>query len=182
MNVIREWTVEDYLTLWRTGKHAELDKVFYRTDWTITRYADALAALRNQPYDQSYIHGNLLLNEGITALLNLLTGGAATTFSNANAYIGVGDSSTAASASQTGLQAASNKTYKAMQASYPAISGQTVTFRSQFATSDANYAWNEFTVASGSSDAATNLNRAVSAQGTKASGQTWTVDVAITFS
>lgn len=182
MHVIREWTVEDYLTLWRSGKHAELDKVFYRTDWTITRYADALAALRDRPYDRSEIHGNLLLNEGIAAFLNLLIGAAATAFSNANAYLGVGDSSTAASAGQTGLQASTNKTYKAMMATYPIISSQTVTFRSQFATSEANYAWNEFTVASGNSDAATNLNRVVSAQGTKASGQTWTVDCAITFS
>lgn len=182
MHVIREWTVEDYLTLWRTGKHAELDKVFYRTHWLINRYANDLAALRERPYDRSEIHGNLLLNEGITALLNLLTGAAETAFSNANAYIGVGDSSTAASASQTGLQAATNLLYKGMQASYPTISGQTVTFRSQFTTSEANFAWNEFTVASGNSNSADNLNRVVSAQGTKASGQTWTVDCAITFS
>lgn len=182
MYYIREWTVDDYLTLWRTGKHAALDKVFYRTEWFINRFANDLDALHNRPYDRSQIHGNLLLNEGITALLNLLTGGAETAFSNANAYLGVGDSSTAASASQTGLQASSNKLYKAMQATYPTISGQTVTFRAQFGSSEGNYAWNEFTVASGNSDSADNLNRVVSAQGTKSSGQTWTVDCAITFS
>ena len=69
-----------------------------------------------------------------------------------------------------------------MEASYPQRSGQTVTWRAVFGSSDANFAWNEFTVASGNSDAAVNLNRKVSAQGTKASGQTWTVDLAITLS
>jgi hypothetical protein len=68
-----------------------------------------------------------------------------------------------------------------MDASYPQRSNQTVTWRSTFASGDANYAWNEFTVANGNSDAATNLNRKVSAQGTKTTGQTWVVDIAITI-
>lgn len=130
---------------------------------------------------ESIIDGNVLLNEGITALLNLLTGAAETAFSNANAYLGVGESATAEAATQTGLLGAS-KTYKAMEATYPQISGQTVTFRSVFGSADANNAWQEFTVASGNSDAADNLNRKVSDQGTKVAGQTWTLDLAITFS
>jgi hypothetical protein len=182
MHYLKQWTVEDYLTLWRTGQYRTIEQVGYNIDWTIARYASALDVLKTNPYDVSHIHGNLLLNEGITALLNLLTGGAETAFNNAGAYIGVGDSNTAASASQTGLQAASNKTYKAMQATYPIISSQSVTFRSQFTTSEANYAWEEFTIANGNSDSADNLNRKVSAQGTKASGQTWTIDAVLTFS
>lgn len=130
---------------------------------------------------ESVFHQNVLLNEGITALLNLLTGETETAFNNANAYLGVGESTTAAAASQTGLQGVS-VTYKAMEASYPSISGQTVTFRSVFGSDDANNAWQEFSVANGNSDSADNLNRKVSDQGTKASGQTWTLDLAITFS
>lgn len=130
---------------------------------------------------ESIIEGNVLLNEGITALLNLLTGETETAFDNTNAYLGVGESTTAAAASQTGLQGLS-KTYKAMESSYPSISGQSVTFRSVFGTSDANNAWQEFTVANGNSDTADNLNRKVDDQGTKVSGQTWTLDLTITFS
>lgn len=130
---------------------------------------------------ESIFNQNVLLNEGIAALLNLLTGEAETAFSNANSYLGVGESTTAADAAQTGLQG-SSKTYKAMESSYPSISGQTVTFRSVFGSDDANNAWQEFTVANGNSDTADNLNRKVSDQGTKASGQTWTLDLAITFS
>lgn len=154
----------------------------YRTVWTIRRYADDIDFALDEPYDESVVEGNLLLNEGIAELFDLACGlGSPTAFSNANARIGVGDSSTAESASQTDLQAASNKTYKAMAASYPQRSGQTVTWRAVFASGDANYAWNEFCVDNGSGPAKT-LNRKVSAQGTKASGQTWTVDLQITLS
>lgn len=132
-------------------------------------------------YDVGETEDNLLLNEGITRLLNLLIGGGGVTFANANAYLGVGDSSTAASATQTGLQAATNKLYKVMDATYPSISNQTVTWQSTFQSTDANFAWNEFTVANGSSDASENLNRKVSAQGTKASGQVWTLQLAVTM-
>lgn len=135
-----------------------------------------------EPYAVEEFEGNLLLNAGITEMLNLISGnGSPTAFSNANARIGVGDSTTAAAAGQTGLVAATNKTYKAMEASYPTVSGQTITFRSVFASGDANYAWEEFTVDNGAT-AGVSMNRRVSAQGTKASGQTWTVDVAITLS
>lgn len=150
--------------------------------WTFTKYKDDQAFARGEFYEKRIIVGNVLLNEGIAVLQTLLIGTGGTAFSNANAYIGVGDSATAAAASQTGLQAASNKLYKAMQASYPSISSQTTTWRAVFGSSEANFSWNEFTVANGNSDAATNLNRLVSAQGTKASGQTWTIDVAITWS
>lgn len=158
------------------------DQMFYQTRWTIRRYADESAFRRDERYHQSTIEGNLLLNEGITALQNLLTGAAETNFGNATAYIGVGDSATAESASQTGLQAATNKAYVAVESGYPAIASQTTTWRAVFDGSTANFAWNEFTVANGNSDAADNLNRKVSAQGTKASGQIWTVDVEITWS
>lgn len=154
----------------------------YKTKWTITRYASDDAFLLGMPFHVSDIEGNILLNEGIAELLDLACGlGSPTAFSNANARLGVGDSSTAESAAHTDLQAASNKTYKAMSASYPQRSGQAVTWRAVFASADANYAWNEFCVDNGGTALKT-LNRKVSAQGTKASGQTWTLDVTITLS
>lgn len=130
---------------------------------------------------ESVFHGNCLLNEGIAELLLLLTGGAATAYDNTNAYLGVGESTTEAAASQTGLSG-SSKTYKAMESGYPSISGQAVTWRSVFGSDDANNAWQEFTVVNASTDTGDNLNRKVDDQGTKASGQTWTLDLEITFS
>jgi hypothetical protein len=158
--------------------------------WTIRRYLsedfDRLG-FDAEPYHPmlppvSEFEGNCLLNEGIAEMIDLLIGETATAFSNANAYLGVGDSDTAAAADQTALQAVTNKTYKAMETGYPTNASQTVTFRSVFGGSDANYAWKEFTAINGSDDTGDNLNRKVSDQGTKASGQTWTLDLEITFS
>jgi len=153
-----------------------------QTVWTITKYRDDADYRSGRPYEVNWIKHNCLLNEGITEALKLIAGLTADAYSNANAYIGVGDSSTAAAAAQTGLQAETNKLYKGMETSYPDVTDQTITFRSVFGSSDANYDWNEFTVINAATDAGDNLNRKVSDQGTKASGQTWTVDVAITLS
>lgn len=169
------------------------DLIKMKKVWTIKRYKSHQDFLDGKLPDtivdakgkvlpgESKFEGNVLLNEGITALLNLLIGAAEDAYSNANAYLGVGESTTAAAASQTGLQGAS-LTYAAMESGYPSISGQTVTFRSVFGSAVANNAWQEFTVVNASSDSGDNLNRKVDDQGTKASGQTWTLDLAITFS
>jgi hypothetical protein len=70
-----------------------------------------------------------------------------------------------------------------MEAGYPAVTNQSVNFRSVFGSSEANFAWEEFSVMNGADETtAKNLNRKVSAQGTKASGQTWQLDLTITFS
>jgi hypothetical protein len=117
--------------------------------------------------------GNCFLNEGINEIFTLICGTGATKFDNANAYIGVGNSNVAADPSQTDLQGAS-KTYKSMDASYPTYgSSQKGTFRSTFGTGDANHAWEEITVANGSSGSAKNMNRKVQAMGTKISDYTW---------
>ena len=86
--------------------------------WTVRRYADHAAFEAGMPTPVvdastgellpaiSEVIGNLLLNEGIGELLDLACGlGTPTAFSNANAYIGVGDSVTAEAATQTDLQA-----------------------------------------------------------------------------
>jgi hypothetical protein len=125
--------------------------------------------------------GNILVNTGIALLEDLLIGAGGTAFSNANAYLGVGDSSTAASASQTDLQASTNKLRVAMDSTFPSRASQTLTFKSTFGSSQANFAWNEFGVFNAST-AGTMLNRAVSSLGTKASGSTWVFTVTITIS
>lgn len=170
------------------------ETLHFKRVWKIRRYAgeqdfqDGRASEVIDPVTgdklpaESVIEGNLLLNEGIALLEDLLIGAGGTNFGNANSYLGVGDSSTAAAASQTGLQASTNKLYKAMESGYPQRSGQTLTWRSIFGANDANFPWNEFSAANGNSDAAVNLNRRVDGQGTKASGQIWTLDLALTLS
>jgi hypothetical protein len=149
--------------------------------WTVSRFNSIEDYLADVVNSESIIEGNMLLNEGIGTLLLLLTGGTATAFNNANSYLGVGDSSTAELASQTGLQAVTNKLYKPMEATYPTIVGQTITFKAVFSGAEANFAWDEFTIANGNSNSAVNLNRKVSAQGTKIAGQVWTLSLGLTF-
>ena len=158
------------------------DKIKWSPLWILRKFANDEMFASDVPFETVKIPQNLLLNEGIAELLDLLIGAGGTAFNNANSYLGVGDSATAEAATQTGLQAITNKLYKAMEATYPSRSAQTITFRSVFGSADANFDWNEFTAANGNSDAAVNLNRKVSAQGTKAVGQTWTLDLQITIS
>jgi len=129
--------------------------------------------------------GNLALNEGWDNDCWLLIIGAAsqTAFSNANARLGVGDSTTAASASQTDLQATTNKTYKAMNTSFPAAGGsgtRRMDFKSTFGSADANYAWNEFVVDNGATDQTT-MFRNVTSLGTKAAGTSWDLTAQVTI-
>jgi hypothetical protein len=131
--------------------------------------------------EEREIQGNLLLNEGISELLDLMAGeGSPTAFNTANARIGVGDSATAAAASQTDLQAASNKTYKAMNGTYPTRTAQTMDWQSDFTSGEANYAWEEWVIDNGASAAKT-LNRKVESLGTKTTG-TWTLTGSVTLS
>lgn len=103
-----------------------------------------------------------------------------TTFNNANSYIGVGDSSTAYANSQTDLVAATNKFRKAMDATYPQQATNVLTFRSTFATGDANFAWNEWGVFNAGA-AGTMLNRKAESLGTKGATQSWQFTVTLTL-
>jgi len=132
-----------------------------------------------QPYEVIEKDGNLLLNSGIDEMWDLIVGDSANHFNNASAQIGVGDSTTPAAATQTDLQASTNKTYKGMESGYPTSTTQKATFKSNFGDSEANYAWNEWVIKQATSGKC--LNRKVESLGTKASG-TWTLEVSVTLS
>jgi hypothetical protein len=154
---------EDITPFAKDGKEADFHKLF-------------------KPYEVREIDGNCLLNSGIDEMWDLITGvvsGATHIFDNAAATIGVGDSATAAAATQTDLQAATNKTYKGMESGYPTSTTQKVTLKSSFGSGDANYAWQEWVVKQATSTIC--LNRKVESLGTKSSG-TWTLEVTITLS
>ena len=169
----------------RTGWICEFRVDKYEGDWTPEQIhaGEADAAL----YDSIEGHGNLLLTGGASRLWQRLISDAATKFDNAAAHIGVGDSATAAAASQTDLVAASNKLRKAQDATYPqhtdstsVVGAQTITYKSTFATGDANWVWNEWGLFDAAS-AGRMLNRKVEALGTKTSAATWVLTVTITL-
>jgi hypothetical protein len=87
-------------------------------------------------------------------------------------HIGVGDSSAVFAATQTDLQASTNKLRKAMDSGYPTRVSGTLTFRATFTTSEANFAWNEWSIDSAASGG-TMIGRKPEALGTKTSAQQW---------
>lgn len=136
--------------------------------------------------------GNLAVQGGWSNLWQCLIGNGTATggqtltyFNNGNAHIGVGDSSTAAAAGQTDLQAATNKTRVAMDATYPqhtdgtTAGALTITFRMTAGSGVANFAWNEWGVFNASSGGRM-LNRKTFTGGTKASGAVWVFTVTLT--
>ena len=168
--------------------HTRLDK--FEGDPTYEQRESGLVV----PFDTIEREGNLLVIGGASVLWQTLigngtaTGGQALTyFNNANAYIGVGDSSTAAADTQTDLQAATNKLRKAMDATYPlhtdttgTAGSKSITFRSTFATGDANFAWAEWALFNGSSGGRM-LNRKVESLGTKTSAATWVLTITLSL-
>lgn len=129
---------------------------------------------------------NALVAGGLGLMMDLLIGAGGTVYSNANAFLGVGDSSTANSGgpppTNTDLASVSNKLRKAMDATYPSRATNVLTFRSTFATTDANYIWNEWGIFNAAS-AGTMLNRATPAGGlgTKTSASAWQLTATITI-
>lgn len=113
-----------------------------------------------------------MLNAATDLVASAILGGSYQPYDAGHAYLGVGDSSAAFDKTQTDLQASSNKTYKPMDATFPQVVGNLMTFQATFGTTDANYDWNEW----GTFNAASSglmLNRKVAFLGTKTSAQTW---------
>jgi hypothetical protein len=176
------------------------DKISWIAKWRIDKFHDTsdeiAEALQNglpieaaqNRYGEAFvcseeIDANLALNEGLGELIDLICGlGSPTKWDNTNARLGVGDSNTASDPAQTGLQATTNKAFKAMDDTWPQRVNQTVEWRATFGSTEANYNWQEYTVVNANNDTGKNLNRKVSDKGTKASGETWTLSLQITFS
>lgn len=170
------------------------DQVRWRVHWTLHKFADPtnavaealeagadVAAFGHALTDVLEREGNLLTTTGAQRLWEALIGTTITVFSNANARLGVGDSTTAAAVGQTDLQAATNKLRKAMDATYPQVSTNTVTFRATFGSSEANFAWQEWATFNAGSGGDM-LNRKVESLGSKSSGSTWTLTVTLSLS
>lgn len=150
--------------------------------WKIKKWKSEEDYANNIPFEEIVFEKNLLLNEGINELFKVLCSNTGTRFDESHAYLGVGDGTDAVSASQTGLQG-SNVYYKAMDSGFPTYgTSQKATWQSVFAGDEANFNWQEFTIANGNSNSAKNLNRKVSSQGIKYFGQVWQLSFEISLS
>lgn len=147
----------------------------------VTKFADDEAFKLNQPYSIGEPFSNALVNLGMEEIWKLATGQGGTAFSNANARLGVGTGTAAVNVAQTDLQGVTT-TRKAMDATFPSAPAAGVeVWRATFGGSEHNAAWEEFAVFN-AAVAGVMMNRSLSSQGTKASGQTWQLTYTITLS
>lgn len=155
---------------------------YWNVHTTLEKYSSRRAYEDRKPYEVIHDEGNMLVNGGINLIWTLVAGGTGTAYNSANAHIGVGDSSVAEDASQTDLQATTNKIRKGMVTGYPVYgSNQKIVFKAEFLENEANFDWREWGVFNAASGG-TMLNRKVANSGTKASGSIWVFTVEITLS
>ena len=121
-----------------------------------------------------------LTNAGRNEIAKMIINDSPTLFTNATSYIGVGDSTTAFAATQTDLQAVTNKLRKGMEETYPTRTDNALTFKAVFGDEEANYTWNEWGVFNASTGG-TMLCRKVSSLGQKVTG-VWSLTIVLTVS
>lgn len=174
--------IDDYITPEARERQAAGDPSLLEYQWKAWERAQAEYG---GPDRSREVTGNILLNEGITEMLKILIGilpaGGIQYYDNTNARIGVGNhgdtTTNDVSASNTGLSGPTT-TFVAMDATFPSVSNQTVTFK--MTTSGANHQWNEWTIDNGNT-ANKNLNKKIESLGNKLSG-TWSLTATITIS
>jgi len=187
----------------RWSAHARVDK--YSPDQVAyaTRHfgeepiGHRLSLLFREPEDGTVEEpGNLLVTVGLNLITALIEGGAGTPFAHADAIAGVGTSSTAATVSDTALGSdnSSNAYYQQADVGSPTQSNGVITCVSTFASGNANFAWNEWCLATGSggitpgnhlsavATSVTMLNHKIASLGTKSSGASWVFTATITIS
>ena len=150
---------------------------------------DEAFAAGEQPFDAVEDVGNALMASGASFLWQCAmgAGGAGTLLylNTTNAALGVGDSTTAATRTQTDLAAATNKLRKVATSvantdvAPPGVVGvqDRLTVVTSFATGEANWVWNEWALFN-SPTAGRMINRRVAALGTKTTG-TWQLTITI---
>lgn len=140
-----------------------------------------------EPYEVLEGEGNALMYGGAGAIWNLFIGGSVTPYDNSNAFLGVGDSTTATASTQTDLQAPTNKFFIPMDSGYPlhydgtGSGAATIIYKGTAGTGDANFDWEEWGLFNASS-AGRMANRKVESLGTKTAASAWTLTVVISIS
>jgi hypothetical protein len=143
-----------------------------------------------KPYEVTRVERNLLTTAGIGRITTLINAGTGNLIASATARVGAGNGAGSAAIGDTDLSAAAGSANRWFQTCVVTVPSNVWTFVATFGTADGNFAWNEWgidigtaTVSSGNTVAAVLLNHKTSiAQGTKASGQTWTATATVTLS
>ncbi len=150
---------------------------------------DLLTALGVEIIDITEFKGNLLVNQGIQRTEDLLIAVSVQAYDNTHCRLGVGNSATAATATDTDLNAAagsSNRQFVVMDSTFPSRASQTLSFKATHTTGLSNFHWQEWGldngVANGTTVTANFLNHKVTDLGTKTSAAAWAFTVTLVYS
>lgn len=180
-------------THWKIQRWGEYDTQFLTRNLGYAPVGADFERYGLEPYLTTQLVGNLITNAGWTRLMSLLTNQNATqALDDTHTRIGVGNSNTAETYTDVDLGATAGSANRWFQPVSGAgtLGTRTLAFSASFGPTDANFAWNEFCLdvtsgiaAAGNTIGALLFNRKAGvAQGTKASGQTWTATATVTFS
>lgn len=174
------------------------EPIRWRCHTRLEKYDAGIEDVRSgtvEPTEVTELEGNTLLIGGADVVwlgikngLTATTGQGNTFFDNANAGIRVGNSTTAATSTQTNLQGSTNYT-KGMDATFPThttgtgtSTSQKILYKATFSTAEANFTWNEWGVVNTTSTSGGRmLNRKVEGLGTKSTSATWAFTVTLSL-
>lgn len=139
-------------------------------DWQLQKFRDGDL----EPYETLELGLNGVTTIGCNNLADVMSGLGGVPLSAANSFIGVGDNNAAFNVAQTDLQSPLNKIRKPMMSGFPSRSAQTLTYRSNFTTAEANYSWEEWGIF-WNLVGASMVSRRVQSIGTKTSSDNWTL-------
>lgn len=151
------------------------------------------ARYRVDPYSVTEDTSNLLTTAGWDRILTRATGGSSTAYASATTRIGVATGTAAAASGDTNFSATATGTANRwmQRVTGDGVVGtgtgyRRLSFVATVGTGDGNITWAEWLIDQGATNdagpiTAPMLNHAISAQGTKASGQTWTATALLDF-
>lgn len=159
----------------------------------VDKYRSTIEAAHSAPYEVTERRGNLLMYYGASLLWQWAIGNGTATagddltyLSETNAFIGVGNDTTASAETQTDLQASTSKLRRGMNSGFPShsdggsSSNASIEFQATFGSNDANFAWEEWGIFNASFGGRM-LNRKVDSLGTKSVSNVWVITVTLTI-
>jgi hypothetical protein len=186
--VVQRWDADQ--TSWvsrKRGGEGVGQRGFWQPNWT------DFHAYRIRPYSVTEDTSNLLVTAGWDRILTRATGGSSTAYASATTRIGVATGTAAAASGDTNFSATAtgtaNRWMQRVTGDGTVGTGtgtRRLSFVATVGTGDGNIAWQEWGIDQGATNdagaiVAPLLNHAISNQGTKASGQTWTATALLDF-
>jgi len=175
---------------------AESINYHWKTEWYVYKFSDEDGELADELHSGlpisiaknsgryiglTKVEDNCALATGVHSFWDHWLGVVSAPFTNATAYIVVGDGITTPASTQTG-PAGTTYVYQKADAGYPYRDAETVHVRATFGSAAANFYWKEFCIANGNSTSSVHYNRQLYDIGiAKKAGETFALEGLLTM-